>query len=420
MPSDHPLLPKPTFTQKPGTHAIILFVLALILGLGIHAFSGPHVLSGDEGDYHVLAQQFAKTGTFGTPGQQAYRAPLYPMLLGTTYLFSHDSITAAGLLNSTLGAAMVAIAGLIVARHKTRIGPMYLAALILALNSYWWLHQIVLMQENLAAVLIGTSLLCWPMASESAGRGLYFRTGLAGIFFGLSQLAKPGLVPFVVVLPVATLVLGRWNRHQPSFGQVSFFLLLTGLTVLPWTIRNQMVLRAPVPFTTGSGEVFWGAHHPRTLAEAPGMWLSVPLPEEQQRILDGLEGAEKELASSKLRWEAGWSHLVTVAPQRLAFLELMKLARLFSPSTFFSAAEGPFGLKPVLIGFNTLVLLLFLVRCFRRDHDQIVVVSLLLALIMTTLIFWGSIRFRYQLSPIIAAYAAEALLVRITAWKKVR
>jgi 4-amino-4-deoxy-L-arabinose transferase-like glycosyltransferase len=77
---------------------------------------------------------------------------------------------------------------------------------------------------------------------------------LAGLFLGLSVLVRnllfffPGFL-FALCLPDRELR-ARWRR---------FVLLaaVTGVVILPWSIRNALVFREFIPVTTGAGTEFW-------------------------------------------------------------------------------------------------------------------------------------------------------------------
>ena len=147
---------------------VAVLLVSFLLGLGINWLWGPHLLSGDEPDYQRLADQFARTGAYGWPGFQAVRAPLYPVLLGLVYRGLGPDPWGGRILQSVLGALMV-LCTFLIARRLAGPRAGLLASSFMVLDSYWWLNQVELMQENLLAVLLGVSFLLIWAAVEPRG-----------------------------------------------------------------------------------------------------------------------------------------------------------------------------------------------------------------------------------------------------------
>lgn len=392
----------------------IVFMVSLVVGLVINSLHPQHLLQGDEGDYFELASRFADTFQYGQPGQWAYRAPLYPLLLGIVFFFFPASLAAAHVLNSLLAAGMVVGAATLVQRYTHKRWPVYVSAVTMMLNSYWWLHQQVLMQENLAALLLVASVVMLPRWKLADPMRLVFRKHwrsllASGTLFGLSQLAKPALIPMFLCLPFATMLLGPANNKRTQYAIAVAFLATSLLPVAPWALRNYLLLGEFVPFTTGSGEVFYGAHS-RHMASDPGMWRNIQLPDDSRRQLAETDRIEFELLSSRLKWEAGLDEISRTPWSVLLRHFGMKVVRLWSPSTYFAADQVPPGIKTALVIWNTIVLAMFLYGVATCGPDRVIHFALIAALTTTALVFWGTIRFQYNLWPIIAALATVGLV----------
>jgi|GEM_PF-1569777 len=394
---------------------IAIFLIALVGGVVINTINADRGLSGDEVDYQMLAEKFAESRKFGLPDAMAYRAPLYPMVLGSAYKILGNSLLVARGLNTVLAALMVLVAGLLVRKVSKRTWLVYIAAILVMVNSYWWLHQSVLMQENLAAVLLGFSVWCWPnfgdrdraVSARFKKHGIWVIT--SGLLFGLSQLAKPLLMPLLVCLPLVSLILSPPNQRRTQLAFSLVFLLSALLPIGSWTLRNYSTFDQLVPITTGSGEVFWGAHAPQTIATSKGMWTSQPLPDSYQTSLDAEAPKNREILSSNLKWKAGWESLGNTNHWDKAIHFGMKIVRLWSPSTYFSADQAPIGIKYLLIAFNSVTLFLFFVGLNSARNDRPLILSIVLSLTVTCFFFWGSIRFQYMILPIIASVASVTL-----------
>ncbi|MBL8892784.1 MAG: hypothetical protein JNL67_22600 [Planctomycetaceae bacterium] len=396
---------------------LFILVTALILG-GIAQFAvGPtsfDSLSGDQGDYQRLAVNFRSTGAFGEPGQLAYRAPLYPIILGNVYSRLGTSIVVARAVNWFLAGLMATVAAMLAYNLSHSLKAAWLAAAFVCLNSYWWLLQTELMPENLAAVLLGLAVWCWPSFSgRSRGVGRRIEkhgawAAASGLCFGLSLLCKPTFLPALVLLPLLAALLSSSSQRQ---SQVVFALIVLLVAAVPlggWTYRNYRVLDAWVPLTTGSGEVFWGAHAPETIANAKGSWTNQELPAEFQARIDAEEEIGREIISSKVRWEAGWASLRVASLTDCVWHFVLKPLRLWSPSVYFDATGLWWGLKLPLLLVNSIVLGTFFYQLRRNYIVRPMVLALVIGLTLSALIFWGTIRFQYVMLPIIASIAAQA------------
>jgi len=399
---------------------LLIFLCALAIGGVVQWANGPRSveelaaeeLDGDQADYHRLAQRFMETGKFGEPGQLAYRAPLYPILLGLVYRWCGPHIQVARGLNTLLAALLAVSASLIAVKVSGSQKAAVPAASLVCLNSYWWLQQTVLMPENLAALLLGLSLWCWPefsSHSRAVSRRLQKHGGwvaASGVLFGLSQLTKPLLLPALMLLPLLAALISRPSQRQT---QVAFSLLFVLTSLLPlgiWSHRNFRSIGEWVPITTGSGEVFWGAHAPQTIATAKGMWTNQPLPPHWAQQIEEAPPRSQEVLSSRVRWQAGRESLGQAAWADVLLHFAYKPARLWSPSTYFPGEGRWLWLKVVLVAWNSLILVGFIYQCHRARTQQPLVLALVAGLTLTCLIFWGTIRFQYVLLPVIAAWAA--------------
>jgi 4-amino-4-deoxy-L-arabinose transferase-like glycosyltransferase len=81
---------------------------------------------------------------------------------------------------------------------------------------------------------------------------------LTGIALGLSALAKPITLPFLLILPGLRIAESIFERVslKPAIGWSLAFVLSALITLTPWTIRNYMVFNRFVPVQNGGNEVF--------------------------------------------------------------------------------------------------------------------------------------------------------------------
>lgn len=394
---------------------IWMFLFALVVGAIVQFAMGPsrvEELSGDQGDYHRLALRFKSAGVFGETGELAYRAPLYPVLLGHAYSRLGSQLAVARAMNWFLAAVIAVLAGMIAFNLSRQLRAAWLATALTCTQSYWWLLQTEVMPENLATVCLGISIWCWPnfsARSRAVGRRLQKHgawVAASGLWLGLTLLCKP---IFLLALPLLVLLAAVFSPSNQRQSQVAFALIFVLVSLIPvagWTYRNYKAFGRLVPITSGSGEVFWGAHAPETLKTAKGSWTLQPLPTEFQAKIDAAPASERELLSSEVRWEAGWASLRSAAFLDIIPHFLLKPLRLWSPSTFFPAQGWLWLIKLPLIALNLAVLLGFFYQ-LRNDYTiRPLVLALVISLTLTACIFWGTIRFQYLLLPVITGLAA--------------
>jgi nitrogen fixation-related uncharacterized protein len=134
-------------------------------------------------------------------------------------------------------------------------------------------YQALLLTEPLAATLLVGSLVAFFWAADSGGLGRWAATG---VLLGLLTLVRPEYLPIALILPVAWIALRRFSRGidvksaapsawRTTLVPVGICLLATALVLVPWTIRNAVVLDRLVPVSTGGGKALYigtylGAH----------------------------------------------------------------------------------------------------------------------------------------------------------------
>jgi 4-amino-4-deoxy-L-arabinose transferase-like glycosyltransferase len=370
---------------------ICLLALCLRIGLTAHfvGLSTPPDAAAhpDQVDYERLTERLTAglgyTREDGTP--TAFRAPGTALTLAPAYLVAGPDRAAGRIWFALLSAATCGLSGLLAARA---FGPRagLATATLLALHpghAYYSLH--FLSETPFAFWLTLAALL---MDVHLRGTGSRIAATASGLALGLAVLTRPQAL---LILPLAV-PLGLWYRGRLSPPRRTG-LALAGLGVLlvvgGWVGRNQVQLGHPVLSTVG-GCTFWGAHNERIATEPAhaGSWVEVTALGASPALFEG-----PEVEVDRRCWEQGREYL-SQDPGQLPRLLAWKLVRLVEPF--------PFSSNPLLdlaVGAAWLVhlplLLLGLTLLRRRDGLLFWTVVLpLLALLLTTLIFYGSARFR--------------------------
>jgi 4-amino-4-deoxy-L-arabinose transferase-like glycosyltransferase len=216
--------------------------------------------------------------------------------------------------------------------------------------------------------------------------------------------------PFALLLvPILLLILAHRGWTQRSLrawpAAAAALLLCTVAAVAPWTLRNQRVHGHAVLVATNGGSTFYGGNNDKVASpsRALGTWVSTRgLPGR-----DAVDATANEVAHDKLEWQLGvqW---VREHVARLPLLLAGKAVRLVLPDV--DSANRKYVLLN-LLGYTPFLLLMSrgVARCVRdaslRTPPWMMIHGVLLATLLTALIFWGSPRFRDANMPVLMLYA---------------
>lgn len=123
-------------------------------------------------------------------------------------------------------------------------------------------YQGMLMGEPLAATLLSGAVLAALWASGQEPGATRARWLVPGLLLGALVLVRPEYLGISLLVAVVVLA---WGRPEWRLGAANAGLLLVGvaLVVVPWTVRNAVVLDRFVPVSTGGGQVlFAGSYMP--------------------------------------------------------------------------------------------------------------------------------------------------------------
>jgi 4-amino-4-deoxy-L-arabinose transferase-like glycosyltransferase len=216
---------------------------------------------GDPADYVRHAVSIAHHGLMAPSfvlhgGPSALRPPAYPYFLGGVFAVSGDSLTAGRLASALLGVISVALIG-VIARMLWTQRVALIAMAVAAVYPPLVLLSGTLLSESLALPLV-LALLALVLAWRDGARARWLVPS-AGLLFGLALLDRPALVMFAVPL-----VAGLWGRPWRSWQALRapvVALVVAGLAIVPWTVRNAVDFNAFVPISTQSGFLLAGTYN---------------------------------------------------------------------------------------------------------------------------------------------------------------
>jgi 4-amino-4-deoxy-L-arabinose transferase-like glycosyltransferase len=190
--------------------------------------------SGDSQWYIAAARNIAFNHIFSSDGTDptAYRPPLYSALIAALWFGEPAPVFLVLIIHTVLGALTVTLVYLIARRHAGRAVAV-LAAIGMALAPMTGRFTAVILSETLFTFLLTLGVFFW------AGKQ-YAWTGIA---FGLGALTRVTLLPFVILLPLLTL-LGPWRSYRRGYLMIA---LLSLAVASIWIVRNVVVFHRFIP-----------------------------------------------------------------------------------------------------------------------------------------------------------------------------
>lgn len=407
--------------------AIGIFLLAFIPRL-LFAFAPHPPPFSDMEDYDRTAVNFLMgNGLAMSPEYRAYRAPGYPLFLACLYAAFGRTLLLVRIVQAILSAVscvlLFVLARYLLAddeRRWIRMGVPLLASLGLAwYESHIFLSGVLLTEPLfIFLLLIFVIVLCGPLSKHRLSRYA------APILLGIISLIRPVAAAYVPALLAADTARGipadgseplRPRRLRRQMCQIALSLGLFCLPLLPWTIRNAMVLHAFVPLTTNAGVNFYIGHHAGYSYWSTGGKETI----RAQTDLD-------EVAESRLFFKLGLKYILD-DPRQTLYDTWKKVKYLFRPgiSPWPMGDHGydlvfrvwP-GLRPFLFRWNWVFLVLLpvgVVLAWIRFPSGRPILVLAACHVIATLCFFARSRFRAPLEPFFLLWISLALVEGV-AW----
>lgn len=400
----------------------------LLAALAVRAaavVAGSGNLADDPDDYRAMARDFLAHGRLEIGGHPtAFRPPLYPLVLaawGAALGLSDASIAA---LHVLLGVATVALV-VTVGRLWQYDRAAYLAGILVACDPILVHQSTVVMTETLATLAAVIALLALTCVSR---RGTARSALAAGLALALCVLCRPVFLLWGIISALA-LMLVRDKRQvvTESNSQAQGWKLSAACALglvaglLPWAVRNQMQLGAPIVTTTHGGYTFWLANNVdfyRYLREGNWgeIWTAEALVRRWQEETARLP-ADSELARDRLAYRLARQD-ISQQPAMFVYSCLVRLGRFWSlaPQRITARstpAEQALRIA-IAVGYAVehVLMLAGVVVLLRQQHWRagwVWGVLLLVSLSAAHLVYWTDMRMRAPGVP------AEALLAAIGA-----
>lgn len=400
--------------------AVIIIVAGLLRLLFATFVIGWSVeIRGDEIDYHEIAVSLSAGEGFEVNGYPvARRPPLYPVVLAAVYKTIGPYEVAGRILQVLLGMLVVYLA-FRVARRYFDESVALVAAGIVALNPFLIVMSGYLLTENLYIVLMLAALLVFPTPAHLSGplRKVLFTAAI----LAATALTRPtGLVLAVWMLGAGLLLGGGslWGRWRNGLAAAALFCVL----LLPWCLRNHSVLGGWVGLTAHGGITFYQGNNQKV--------IDIPHYRGGVAPLAGLPHAAEiakmgELERERFAWAKG-KEFLRHNRGRVPQILWWKFARFWrlksdvglsgvrsgwwwSTDSFLGrlASRVDVGLVYAIVAFPLSIAGVVLTR--RRWREMLFLYGVVIAHTAVALVFFGSIRGRIPVEPVVAIFAAVTI-----------
>ena len=253
----------PDSTRRP-----LLVIAAIALGLRLAwIFSADvDVTNGFYFDmtwYHGMGQRIAEgmglTRLTGAP--TAEWPPGYPLALGIIFKLTGDSVRAAQLFGALCAAAACALIYLLGKRLAGQSVGL-VAACLLALSPGDIFYAPLLLAEVPFTATLVAACVFFLKVDQQAGEGLPSASGCigVGIILGAATLVRGASILFFLVF--AAIWLLRGIGFASTLRSTALVCLGLVLTLVPWTVRNQLRMGEPIVLSTSLGRTLSHAHSP--------------------------------------------------------------------------------------------------------------------------------------------------------------
>lgn len=278
--------------ERLGTRTLVLLCLIAVLGLGLRAYAVVHPVANPADDSHAyygLAKALYTEGSYGGPEFEGSSdwSPGAPLLYAASFYATGGAREGtARIVEALMGVAAILVVfalgarlGRAVWRRSGEVGAAVagtglphavglLAALGVAVYPPFIHSTGELMSEPPAILTLPAAILAFLWAAgigEEGGeegdpgpRRSPWAWLAPGALFGLTAMFRPEyLLVAAAFVVLAAIRLWRSRGWRPGLAGVGALLLALAVTIVPWTIRNAVVLHRLVPISTGSGKALY-------------------------------------------------------------------------------------------------------------------------------------------------------------------
>ncbi|HEY5584063.1 MAG TPA: glycosyltransferase family 39 protein [Ruminiclostridium sp.] len=251
---------------------LLLFVFATGLILRLDVFSNylhNFKLVGDAQNYYLMSHQIVDKGIYGyglgrmSQVSNAYVTPMYPLFLSTIYGILGDKflqITVVRLLQIIVSGVLTPLVSyLLINQLFKRKYIAILTAFFTAVYPTYVLSCIQILTEVLALFTMLLYLYLLVLGLEKRSKLIII---LAGVAFAIQILVRPAMLPLIII-PYCFMFF-TWYKDDRKSLLYMFILHCVGFVIImmPWWIRNYVVLHQIILTATSSGNPLLAGTYP--------------------------------------------------------------------------------------------------------------------------------------------------------------
>jgi 4-amino-4-deoxy-L-arabinose transferase-like glycosyltransferase len=246
--------------ERYGRRTLIALAAIVALGLVARAYVvvEPVAHPGDDSRaYYALSKALYEEGSYGGPefDDSSDWSPGAPLLYAASFYATGGAREGtARIVEALMGVAAILVVFLLGRRLGGR-GAGLLAAFAVAVYPPFIHSTGELMSEPPAVLTLPAGVLAFLWAGEQERLRAWL---LPGLLFGLTAMFRPEyLLVGAAFVVLAAIRIGIARGWKPGLAGAALLLLALALPIVPWTVRNVVVLDRVVPISTGSGKALY-------------------------------------------------------------------------------------------------------------------------------------------------------------------
>jgi 4-amino-4-deoxy-L-arabinose transferase-like glycosyltransferase len=246
--------------ERHGRTTLILLAVILAVGLGLRAerVVNPNADPGDDAlAYFALSKALYEDGSYGGPefrdaSDWSPGAPLiYAAAFAATGGAREGTVRA---VEAIFGVLAILVVYLLGRRIGCRPAGLIAAAGVALYPPF--IHSTgAMLSEPPAIFTLPAAILAFLWAADRRGT---WEWALPGLLLGITALIRPEYAMVAALLAIVALVtLWRRSGARPAVAGTAVLVAAILLPVIPWTVRNAVVLDRVVPISTGGGKALY-------------------------------------------------------------------------------------------------------------------------------------------------------------------
>lgn len=391
---------------------VLLFIASLALKLAyvVQSRNATYVLVPimDSEYYMHMAEDILQHGL--VRDEAFFMGPLYPYVLAVIFAVLGKSIMAARIVQVTAGAFTVLLTYLL-GKRVMRPAEAMLGSILFALYGAATFYE-----GQLLMTWLGMLLNIMMLYVLLRGKGSVRACAVAGVLLGLSALARANvLVILAVLLPWILL----HERREHRWRKIAVMIGSVLVTILPATAHNYVASHDFLPITSNGGFNFYiGNSDDATGIFYPPKGINFVTYEEVRGYVERL-GEEVTPSEMSRYWFDMGLTFVKDNPVKALALFARKAALYFNGYEVpqienYDTARDRYGTLrlPFVNMWMLLCLGLFgMLYSLKHWRKYFLLYGYVMALALSIVLFFVSARYRVQIAPVLALFAAHALLV---------